>query len=173
MDTIPVLQMHDTPQHNGITESFNRRLMEHVCAFLVQSELSQFLWAEVGKFVIWLKNHTPTWILGNVTPFECLTGQKPNLADVPEWGQHVWVYNDSGTKLDRRAMEARWVGYDEDSTHTHRIYWPNAHKVSVECNIRFISDLVTLSMLMPKPSQMTVKPQTQSQQPAPAIIQLQ
>src|SRR5580658_2869541 len=167
------LTTHDTPQHNGVAESLNRRLMERVHAFLVQSGLPQYLWAEAAKFAIWLKNRTPTQVLGNVTPFERLTGQKPNLAGVPEWGQRVWVHNDSGTKLDRRAMEARWVGYDEDSTHAHRVYWPNAHKVSVECNIRFIPDSVTLSLPTPKPSQTTVKPQTQSQQPAPAVVQRQ
>jgi hypothetical protein len=34
-------------------------------------------------------------------------------------------------------MEAHWVGYDKDSMHAHRVYWPNKHRVSVEHNVKF------------------------------------
>src|SRR6266849_8487652 len=104
-------------------------------------------------------------VLGNTTPYEQLTGQKPNLAGVPEWGQRVWVHSDSGTKLDGRASEARWVGYDEDSTHAHRIYWPDTHKVSVERNIRFTAQSVTVSVPTSQSSQPAM-PSTQNQKPA-------
>ena len=117
------LTTHNTPQHNGIAESLNRQLVECIRAFLIQSGLPKFLWAKAAQFVVWLRNHTMTQVLGNVTPYECLTGQKPNLAGVPKWGQCIWVHNGSGSKLDRRATEARWVGYDEDSTHAHHVYW--------------------------------------------------
>ena len=91
------LTTHDTPQHNGIAESLNRRLMERVWAFLIQSGLPQALWAEAANHAIWVKNRSLTKVLGNVTPLERLTGQKPNLAGVLEWGQQVWVHTDSGT----------------------------------------------------------------------------
>ncbi len=159
------LTTHDTPQHNGVAESLNRRLVERIRALLIQSGLPKSLWAEAARFVAWLRNRTTTKVLGNTTPYERLTGQKPNLAGVPEWGQRVWVHSDSGTKLDGRASEARWVGYDEDSTHAHRIYWPDTHKVSVERNIRFTPQSVTVSVPISQPSQ--VVPSTQSQKPAP------
>jgi hypothetical protein len=94
------LTTYDTPQHNGVAESLNHRLMEHVHMFLFQAGLPKALCAEAAQFVIWIKNRTTTKVLGNVTPFERLTGQKPDLSNVPEWGQCVWVHNDSGTKLD-------------------------------------------------------------------------
>jgi transposase InsO family protein len=137
------LTTHDTPQHNGVAESLNRRLVERMRAFLIQSGLTKSLWAEAAQFVIWIKNRTPTRVLGNTTPLERLTGQKPNLANVPEWGQRVWVHDDSGSKLDQRATMARWVGYDADSTHAHRIYWPQNHKISVERNVKFTADSTT------------------------------
>jgi hypothetical protein len=62
--------------------------------------------------------------LGNVTPYERLYGKKPDLEGLLEWGQQVWVHNDKGSKLDVRATEGRWAGYDRESTHAHRIYWP-------------------------------------------------
>jgi hypothetical protein len=115
-------------------------------AFLIQSGLTKSLWAEAAQFVIWIKNRTPTRVLGNATPLERLTGQKPNLANVPEWGQRVWVHDDSGSKLDQRATMARWVGYDADSTHAHRIYWPQNHKISVERNVKFTADSTTVTL---------------------------
>ena len=60
----------DTPQHNGIVELLNRCIMEHVRAFLAQSGLPKFLWAEAAHFVVWLKNCTPTKVLGNVMPYK-------------------------------------------------------------------------------------------------------
>jgi transposase InsO family protein len=50
------LTMHDTPQHNGITESLNRHLMKHVHALLHQSSLPKTLWAEALHFIVWVKN---------------------------------------------------------------------------------------------------------------------
>jgi Integrase core domain len=145
------LTTHDAPQHNGVAESLNRRLVERIRAFLVQSGLPKSLWAEAARFVVWLRNRTTTKVLGNMTPYERLTGQKPNLAGVPEWGQRVWVHSDSGMKLDGRASEARWVGYDEDSTHAHRIYWPDTHKISVERNIRFTTQSAQCPCLLHSP----------------------
>jgi hypothetical protein len=82
--------------------------------------------------------------LGNITPYERLYGEKLNLARVPEWGQRVWVHTDSGSKLDARAIEGHWVGYDKDSTHAHRIYIPGKNLIAVERNIRFAPANVTV-----------------------------
>jgi hypothetical protein len=135
------LTMHDTPQHNRVTESLNRRLVEHVRALLHQSELPKSLWGEAIHFCIWLKNRTSTWVIGKATtPFERLTGCKPNLAGMPEWGQHVWVHRGSESKLDVRASVTRWVGFDQDSPHAHCIYWPKKGSISVERDVKFASE---------------------------------
>jgi transposase InsO family protein len=132
------LTTHDTPQHNGIAESLNRRLVERVRAVLHCSGLPKTLWAEAIQFATWLKNRTSTRVIGDTTPYELLHGEKPNLAGLPEWGQRVWVHSASGSKLDARAVEGRWVGYDTDSTHAHRIYWAGKNSVSVERNVKFV-----------------------------------
>jgi hypothetical protein len=49
----------------------------------------------------------------------------------------VWVHDSGGGKLEGRLNEGRWVGFDEDSTHAHRIYWPGKQTVSVERDIKF------------------------------------
>ena len=138
------LTTHDTPQHNGVAESLNRRLLERTRAILHHSGLPKHLWGEAINHATWLKNRTSTRALGNVTPFERLYGQKPNLASVPEWGQRVWVHTDSGSKLDARAIEGYWVGYDNDSTHAHRIYLADRNRVAVERNVRLAPTTVTV-----------------------------
>jgi hypothetical protein len=52
------------------------------------------------------------------------------------WGSIVWVHDASGGKLDPRAKDGRWVGFDFSSK-GHRIYWPSKRSVSVECSVVF------------------------------------
>src|SRR5260370_20436275 len=131
------LTTHDTPQHNGVAESLNRRLLEWVRAILHHSQLPKFLWGEATHFIVWLKNRTTTRALGKINPFEQRYASKPHLGGVPEWGQHVWVHQDSGSKLDGRAAEARWVGFDTNSTHAHRVYCQRTHPRSVDITRHF------------------------------------
>ena len=148
------LTTHDTPQHNGVAESLNRRLLERVRAMMHSADdLPKNLWGEAVSHAVWLKNRTSTRILGKVTPFECLYGEKPNLGGVPEWGQRIWVHDNTGSKLDAQANEARWVGFDKDSTHAHRVYWPGKNSVSVERDIKFVP--ITVSIFTPPPGNVT------------------
>ena len=132
--------------------------------------LPKNLWGEAINFAVWLKNRTSTRVLGNVTPFERLYGEKPNLGGLPEWGQRVWVHNNTGSKLDARATEARWIGYDSDSTHAHRVYWLGKGSVSVERNIKFVP--VTVTVFTPPPSFATPMGPVVAQSPVqPVVIQ--
>jgi len=139
----------DMPQHNGIVEALNHCLIEHTCTILHQAGLPKNLWAEAIQFAVWLKNHTSTKALGNVTPHKWLNKEKPNFAKVPKWGQQVWIYNASGTKLDLQALQARWVGYDANSTHAHRVYWPGKNSVTVEHDIKFMLPTIVINTLPP------------------------
>ena len=153
------LTTRDTPQHNSVAESLNRRLLECVRAILHHSQLSSALWGEAIMFAIWLKNRTSTRALGNTTPYERLYKNKPDLSGVPEWGQKVWVHSPGGSKLDARAIEGRWVGFDRDSTHAHRVYWPGQRRVTVERDLKFVPTTVTV--YSPTTSVPHVSPQVQ------------
>jgi hypothetical protein len=136
------LTTHDTPEHNGVAESLNRRLLERVHAILHHSQLPKNLWGEAIMFAVWLKNCTSTHAIGNTTPYEKLYGSKPDLGNVPEWGQRIWVHSDHGSKLDVRGIEGQWVGFDRDSPHAHHVYWPDRQRVLVECNIKIVPTTV-------------------------------
>ena len=111
--------MHDTPQHNGIAESLNRRILERVRAMLHHAELPKSLWGEAALFAVWLKNRTSTKALGDITPFEKFNKFKPDLSGVPEWGQHVWAHSTNGTKLDARGVEE--LERPPEPTRLHRV----------------------------------------------------
>src|SRR6266404_2364250 len=100
------LTTHNMPQHNSITESLNRRLLEQVRTMLHQSNLPKNLWAEALHHAVWLKNRTSTCAIGNITPYEKLYGSKPDLSSIPEWGQSIWVHSGTGSKLDAHGIEA-------------------------------------------------------------------
>jgi hypothetical protein len=58
--------------------------------------------------------------------------------------ERVWVHNSKGTKLGARGVMGRWVGYDRDSPHVHRISWPEKHSTSVERDVKLITDALII-----------------------------
>jgi len=108
---------------------------------LHESGLPKFLWGEALKYTVYVKNHTWTRALKNMTPYKVLTGMKPDISNLRVWGQKVWVHDDKGTKLDGRAKEGYWVGIDDESK-VHRIYWPGKRSVTVERSVKFTPEEV-------------------------------
>ena len=51
-----------------------------------------------------------------------------------EWGTVIWVKDLHAGKLDPRAKEGQFIGYNEESKGYH-IYWPGKNKVSVKRNV--------------------------------------
>ena len=133
------LTMHDTPQENGVAERLNRTLVERVQAMLHTAQLPKSLWGEVLMHTTWLKNRTSTKALVNTTPFEALTGTKPNLSELHEWGQKVSIHNPANSKLGSQVKDRRWVGFDPESKGL-RVYWPDKITISTEQSIKFDTD---------------------------------
>ena len=89
----------------------------------------------------WLKNRTPTAAVAAMTPMEVITGTKPDLSKLLEWGCRVWVHTKENLKLDARAVEGRWVGYNEQSKGSW-IYWLEKRSVMAEWSITFAEPVV-------------------------------
>ena len=68
------LTVHDTPEHNGISERGNRMNLEIVRAVMHDSGLPKFLWPEAVSYAVYVRNRTWNRVLGNYTPYELLTG---------------------------------------------------------------------------------------------------
>jgi hypothetical protein len=61
-------------------------------------------------------------------------------------------------------VQARWIGYDADSTHAHRVYWPGKNSILVKRNIKFVSPTIIINAAPPSyastmgPAQVTPAP---------------
>ena len=95
--------MHDTPQHAGVAEHCNRTIGEQLWALLHVSSLPKFLWGEAARHIVWLLNRTMKKAMEGMTPFEVAFGKKPDLKNVREWGEKVYVRIEGGTKLGGRV----------------------------------------------------------------------
>jgi len=128
--------VHDTPKHNGVAEQLNCMLIKRVHAMMHASSLPKNLWGETVMHVTWVKNRTSTRHLGKDTPYEMLYQRKPNLENVPVWGCRVKVHDMLGMKLDMRAHDGHWVGFDPESD-GHRIYFPDRGIIGIERGVAF------------------------------------
>lgn len=109
---------------------------------LHQSGLPKFLWGEAVLHANWLKNRTSTRTLDHMTPYEALTGNKPNLSNLHEWGTKVWVHDDTNSK---------------------RIYWPGRRTISVERNIKFDENDILIPAVDDMPLEGEIGPEVVNQ----------
>ena len=128
--------MHDTPEHNRVAERLNQTLVKCVHAMIHVSGLPKSLWGKAVMHETWVKNRTSMCCLGKKTPYEMLYSKKPNLEKVPVWGCRVKVHDMSGMKLNMRARDGHWVGFDPESD-GHRIYFPDCGTIGVERSVAF------------------------------------
>ena len=99
------------------------------------SGLLKFLWGEAACHVVWLKNQTPTKVLGGLTPYEVAFGKRPDLGDVQEWRSNVYVQVEGKSKLHSQVEQCKWMRIDDKLPNAYHVYWPRKHSVTVERNV--------------------------------------
>ena len=135
--TIRHLTVHDSPASNGIAECANRTHLDGARAMLESSKLPKNLWAEAISHHVWIRNRVPTRSVKlDKTLLELATGNKPNLTGIRPWGCKAWVKHIDVGKLEARADECRFVGFDSESK-GFQVYWPGRNRVSIERDVYF------------------------------------
>ena len=67
------------------------------------------------------------------TPYEALTGSKPNLSNMHIFGFTCYAYTQNAKKLDPRSKKVIFVGYDKRSP-AYLVYYPDTDKIErVRC----------------------------------------
>ncbi|KAF7324328.1 Transcription factor [Mycena sanguinolenta] len=122
---------------NGAAERLNGTIAGQMRALLLASGLPKSFWGLAVMYVVWLRNRTPTKKTAPKSPYEVVTGEKPDLSRARKFGCRVWVRVHDGSKLDERGVEAKWVGPSIKTPDSHRIYWPTKGTVTVERDVRF------------------------------------
>ena len=82
---------------------------------LLESNLPKYLWSYAVKVASYIRNRCYNPRTGK-TPYESLTGLKPNLSNMHIFGCTCFAYVQDKKKLDPRSKEGIFVGCDSEST---------------------------------------------------------
>ena len=102
-----------TPEQNGVSERMNRTLVEMVRSMLIESQLPKKFWAEALSTACYLKNRSSDRALDGRTPYEALTGRKPNVSKLRIFGCICYAHipKNERQKLDSKSEESVFLGY--------------------------------------------------------------
>ena len=103
---------------------------------LRNTEISESLWPEAFAHAIWLKNRSPTRALKTKrTPWEMLTGNRPNLANERVWGSRTYVTHPhelrTAAAFTKIGTPRAWIGYFVGCTSEsgYKVWDPDQKKV--------------------------------------------
>lgn len=122
-----------TPEQNGLSERYNRSIVEKARCLLYDASFDKHLWAEAVNTAVYLKNCSPAAALNNnSTPYEMWTGRKPNLQHIRVFGSPVMVHIPKvrRNKWDKKSQMLYLVGYSEN-TKGYRLYDQKTNKIIV------------------------------------------
>lgn len=130
-----------TPEQNGLSERFNRTVVERARCLLFEEDLDKSFWAEAVNTAVYLINRTPAASLGMMTPFEKWTGRKPDLSHVRIFGSKVMVHvpKVNRHKWDKKANKLILVGY-QDNVKGYRSYNTKTKKITTSRDVIIIEN---------------------------------
>ena len=105
-----------TPEQNGKAERLNRTLMEKVRSMMADCDLPAEAWGEAMYTATYLRNRSPV-TNKECTPFEVITGTKPNLSHLKAFGSKAYVHipKEKRNKLDFKSIPGYMIGYSVNS----------------------------------------------------------
>ena len=129
-----------SPHMMGHIERQWRILFNCTRALLIDSNVPLTLWPFAIKYATFLRNRTYQNRI-KCTPLEKATGRKPNMAKINLFGSKCFTYDQSKinkTKLEPRALEGVFIGYDEQSPST-LVFNPDTHDVIKSNNVKILN----------------------------------
>ena len=105
-----------SPAQNGIAKWLNQTLLEHAWVMIFAKNLPKTFWPKAVTYPCYIKNRSPTWVLGSdITPFQALFTKKPDIVCLEEFGMNCWVMvpDQCQAKLDPKVEEHLFVGIAE------------------------------------------------------------
>jgi hypothetical protein len=127
-----------TPQQNGVVERKNRTLIESARKMLDEYKTSDRFWAEVINMAWRAVNQLYLHRLLKKTPYELLTGNKPNVSYfmVFESKCYVLLKRAKTSKFAPKVYEGFMIGYDSNSR-VYRIFNKDSSCVQTTCDVMF------------------------------------
>ena len=105
-----------TPEHNSITEQYNRTLQEGALTLQHDASLSNKFWVSAVHTVNFVKNHILHSQIKTL-PYEAFWGSKPKVDWVHTYGCKCWALVPKAVhqKGEYKSVEGIFVGYFDDS----------------------------------------------------------
>ena len=121
-----------SPHQNGTAERAWFSLFNMARCLLLDAKLPKMLWTYAVMASAYIRNRCFNDRLGK-TPYEAMTGLRPNLSNMHVFGAVCYAYIQNPKKLEPRSREGIFVGYDKNSP-AYLVYFPESMKVEkVRC----------------------------------------
>jgi transposase InsO family protein len=129
------------PQQNGVVERKNKTIMEALKTMIHDKDLPMYLWAEVVKTTVYVKNRLSHSALGFKAPEEMFSEKKPKVIHLKIFICPVFVHipKEKRTKLDPSGKKRIFVGYCEVSK-AFIFYIPSYHHIEINRDVTFDED---------------------------------
>lgn len=124
-----------SPHQNGKAERTWRSLFEMTRCLILQSGLPKNIWTYAIMTAAYIRNRCFNKNI-KCTPFEGMTGKKPNFAKMKTFGSNCYALVQNPRKLDDRSEQGRFVGYDKSSP-SYLVYFPETQTVKKIRCVRF------------------------------------
>jgi len=125
-----------------VVERKNWTIVSAATAMIHDQGLQMYLWVEACSTVVYVQNRNPHQRLGDITPEEAFTGEKPGISRLRIFGCPVYIHvpREKRTKLNPAGKQGTYVGYSE-SVKAYRIYIPDQRKMDLSRDVTFEEDV--------------------------------
>ena len=115
--------------------------MEAMKAMIHDQNLPMYMWAKAARTTIYVQNRISHNALGNKTPEEMFSGNKPKVSHLKIFGCPVYIHipKDKISKLDPLGNKGLFVGYSDHSK-SYRIYIPGYCQIELSKDVTFDKD---------------------------------
>jgi len=134
-----------TQHKNGVSERMIRTITTKAHSLLLDSHLEDIFWAEAVNTATYLHSRSPSSSLNHHTPYEMLTGQKPELQHLRRFGSTVYKLippEQRNGKFSSRSRKCLMLGYVHDTTKVWRLWDTVESRVIQASNVRFDETLM-------------------------------
>ena len=124
-----------TPQQNGVVERKNKTLITLARAMLDDYGTSEKFWAEAINTACHASNRVYPHRLLKKTPYELITGKKPNISYFRVFGCKCFIYKKKRLgKFESRCDEGFFLGYASNSK-AYRVFNQTSGLVEEICDV--------------------------------------
>ena len=126
-----------SPHQNGTAERSWRSLFEMTRCLIIEAKIPKTLWSYALKTAAHIRNRCFNNRTES-TPYEVLTSRRPNLNNMHKFGSKCFAYVYEKKKLDDRAEEGIFVGYDPSSP-AYFVFMPHKNNVVKARMVKFVN----------------------------------